>query len=130
MSVLSAPDEVTRALALARDPATADQATWQAATEQSLGWLLEIPPATAESIVHWYCAQKSDGLDAAWGAACFSVRLFGYKTQGQIAEWRERHFQLMSTCPNCVRAFQRAKAEFTQTCVVDLLKLSSPPVES
>ncbi|GAA5892669.1 hypothetical protein JCM6882_000552 [Rhodosporidiobolus microsporus] len=66
--------------------------------------------ATDETLVHWFCGAK--GAKGCWEPATFCIRLLGMKKQGEVATWREKFDFLISTCPACAGAFQRAKTEF------------------
>lgn len=110
MASHSPPVELSRLLERAKSRETADGQTWQEATETAITWLLSIKPREREAVVHWFC--HAGGLEPGWSCSVFLLRLLAFKPNGEIAEWREQLFKLLTACPDCAVGYQRAKAEF------------------
>ncbi|GAA5880785.1 hypothetical protein JCM1840_001374 [Sporobolomyces johnsonii] len=118
------PPSLVRELEAARDPVRVSDEVWQDATESALSWMLSLRPPSAslkgkeravedgvgpEELVHWYCGAY--GAGECWEAATFLTRLLGFKKLNEVQQWREQFERLMISCPACVEAYQRAKAE-------------------
>lgn len=96
----------------AKSPETADDQSWNDATEEAVEWLLSVKPSGGDGLSHWFCGRGGWETEPGWGAVVFSLRLLAFKPNGAIAEWREKLFQLLTACPECVQKYQVAKDEF------------------
>ncbi|GAA5958558.1 hypothetical protein JCM3765_006673 [Sporobolomyces pararoseus] len=131
------PPSLVRQLEAVRDPARVSDDLVQEATESALGFLLSTrsSPSNAvtssvkgkepdrngtKELVHWYCGKG--GAQDCWEPATFLIRLLGFKRKDEVAEWRDYFELLMSSCPDCVEAYQRAKRE----CLERYLRLYKP----
>ncbi|KWU45575.1 hypothetical protein RHOSPDRAFT_32881 [Rhodotorula sp. JG-1b] len=137
-ALLTPPPALLSDLAALRDPARVSDDLWSEATEQCVLWLLKVDagPSTSKptvdpsgkdkgrastdedgvaldpGLVHWFCG--AHGARDCWEPAVFCIRLLGMKRVGEVGNWRDRYERLMSSCPACVEAFQRAKYEFRE----------------
>ncbi len=109
---MSVPDSLRAKLARAKAPETADDQSWNDATEEAVEWILSVKPLPNEVVSHWFCGRGGWDDELRWGAVVFGLRLLGFKPNGMIAEWRDNLFQLLTACPNCAQRYQNAKAEF------------------
>ncbi|KAM0752744.1 hypothetical protein T439DRAFT_286412 [Meredithblackwellia eburnea MCA 4105] len=123
--VFHAPEQVKSDLAAARDRSTTKE-QWQEATESSLEWLLSLRPLSVPVVavengngkgkekepdfVHWFCGKE--GAEECWESAVFLLRLMAFKTEGEVAEWRRQLDEILHSCCDCVRLYQKAKSQF------------------
>ena len=65
-----------------------------------------------EGSYHWFCQRASD--DLVRECAKFCLRMFAYSGH-KATEWKDRVFNCLSHCSDCVSHFQEAKGETRQT---------------
>jgi len=111
-TVHAVPAALRTKLARAKAPETADEPSWNDATEAAVEWIVSIKPSAEDGLGHWFCGRGGWDAEGGWDAVVFSLRLLAFKPNGMIADWRDRLFHLLTNCPYCIEKYQTAKAEF------------------